>query len=465
MYDFFNRPVTVPDMMDAREARFFLQQQLLREHPGSMLVCLGMNIAGPIKTTPAIERAFSWGRESILDICAPYPRLDMKEKHDHTGPEMMVCLKADAEEVKRRLCDLEDGTPLGRLLDVDIIRPDGSKVSRTEIGRDARKCLLCDNPAPVCARSRSHSVGDLFARAHQLIAEHFARQYAVTTAARAQQALLTEVAVSPKPGLVDRVDNGAHTDMDVFTFINSAAALGDYFRTCTETGLRFRGGNPADCFEALRTPGLLAEGAMYRATGGINTHKGAIFSLGIFCAALGMGFDGEASDPAAALLRCGEMTAPAMAAALEKVQSGDARSNGERLYKQQGLSGVRGEAAGGFASVRTIGLPMLQRARACKLSVNDSALCVLIALMAQVPDTNIHHRAGENGAKETQQKTSSLLARLEAQLDEGKVDCMWLHSELQQLNSWMKRLRISPGGCADLLAMTLLADYSSSGSV
>ena len=57
--------VTVPDMMQAREARFMMQQTMLARYPGASLVCLTMNVAGPVKTTPQIERAFAWGMEQI----------------------------------------------------------------------------------------------------------------------------------------------------------------------------------------------------------------------------------------------------------------------------------------------------------------------------------------------------------------------------------------------------------------
>ena len=214
--------VTVPDMMNAREARAQAQRVLLERYPGAAVVCLCMNIAGPVKRTENIEQAFAWGVEQVKAVLAPYETLFDAAIHEKTGPEAMLCVRADAKAVKRRLCVLEDGKALGRLLDIDVIGPDGGKISRTDIGLPARRCLLCDKPAPVCARSRAHSVDALFERANAIIDAHFEDAFAVRTAENAQRALLCEVAVTPKPGLVDRHNAGAHKDMDVFTFIHSA---------------------------------------------------------------------------------------------------------------------------------------------------------------------------------------------------------------------------------------------------
>ena len=160
--------VTVPDMMNAREARAQAQRTPLARYPGAAVVCLCMNIAGPVKRTENIERAFAWGAAQVKAVLAPYETLFDAAIHEKTGPEAMICVRAEAKAVKKRLCALEDGEELGRLLDIDVIAPDGGKISRTDIGLPARRCLLCDKPAPVCARSRAHSVDALFERANAL---------------------------------------------------------------------------------------------------------------------------------------------------------------------------------------------------------------------------------------------------------------------------------------------------------
>ena len=109
--------VTVPDMMNAREARAQAQRTLLARYPGAAVVCLCMNIAGPVKRTENIERAFAWGVAQVKAVLAPYETLFDAAIHEKTGPEAMICVRAEAKAVKKRLCALEDGEELGRLLD------------------------------------------------------------------------------------------------------------------------------------------------------------------------------------------------------------------------------------------------------------------------------------------------------------------------------------------------------------
>ena len=457
--------VTVADMMMAREARAMMQMQLLREYPGAALVCLTMNAAGPVKTTPNIERAFAWGLARVRAVLAPYKRPFNRDVHAATGPEAIIAVHGDAMQIKRRLCALEDGCAMGRLLDIDVIRPDAGKVSRTELGLPPRRCLLCENAAPVCARSRAHSVEQLVARTNAIIDAHFEDEFAKRTAMLAERALLCEVAVTPKPGLVDRANNGAHRDMDMFTFMHSAAALRGYFDTCARTGLAHRGGEAAACFDALRVPGLMAEADMLAATGGVNTHKGAIFCMGIACASLGMGYgSGESAEQT--LLRCGEMTRARMASELERAASGEAATFGERLYKQTGVGGARAEAAAGFPSVREAGLPVLRRAMAAGLSLNDAGLCALVALMARMQDTNAVRRGGADGARRLREDAADMLAWIEAELSaiEAGGDAGAFGDALRdRMAGWDARLtreNVSPGGCADMLAMAMMMKFA-----
>ena len=456
--------VTVADMMQAREARFVMQRTLLSRYPGAALVCLTMNVAGPVKTTPAIERAFAWGEAQIQAVLAAHAVLFHAAIHEKTGPEAVFAVQGDAKEIKRRLCALEDGCAMGRLLDIDVIAADGEKIARTQLGLPPRKCLLCGQDAPVCARSRAHSVAALFDRTHAIIDAHFADAYAARVGEQAQRALLCEAAITPKPGLVDRANAGAHEDMDVFTFIDSACALRTYFEACAREGLARRGGDAQACFDALRTPGLLAEDAMKRATHGVNTHKGAIFSLGIYAAALGMGYDGEGSDPAAALTRCGEMTRGRMQEELEAIGRQEARTFGEEIYKKRRVGGVRAEAAGGFASVREAGLPRLRAALDAGLSLNDAGLCALVALMACTKDTNAVRRGGEEAAEGLRRAAAEMDEGIAAAIADGTIGARMeaLRARLTRWDEAFIRARISPGGCADLLALTLLAHFMKS---
>lgn len=455
--------VTVADMMAAREARAQMQLTLLERYNGAVLVCLTMNIAGPVKTDARIERAFAWGLSAIEAVLAPQKHLFAAQIHEATGPEAVFAVEGDACEIKRRLCALEDGCALGRLLDIDVLFGKGDKVSRADVGLPPRRCLICGEPAAACARSRTHSAQALFERAQAIIRTHFEDEFARFVAQQAERALLTEAALAPKPGLVDRLNPGAHKDMDLFTFLDSACALRSYFEVCVRQGLAFRWKDEAACFAALRTPGLLAEARMRRATGGVNTHKGAIFSVGILCAAMGMGYDGERSDPLAALVRCGRMTSACMARELERASRGAGDSCGEQLFRVHGIGGVRAEAAGGFASVREVALPRLQVCLHAGMALQDAALCALVALMAHVEDTNSIRRGGREGALSMRtraaQEDEALCARLAQPGFDARQESIGLRQRLAAWDAELSALGISPGGCADLLALTLLAHF------
>ena len=451
--------VTVPDMMRAREARFQVQCALRAQYPGAAVVCLTMNVAGPVKTTPEIERAFDWGVRAVRAALGGFALCFEAQVRERTGPEAAFAVRGDARELKRRLCQLEDGCDLGRLLDIDVIAPEGEKLARTELGLPQRRCLLCGEAAPVCARSRAHTVDALFARTHEIIRTHFDELFAQRIAQQAQRALLCEVAVTPKPGLVDRANAGAHRDMDIFTFIDSACALRGYFETCARTGLAHRGGDAQACFDALRVPGLLAEAAMREATCGVNTHKGAIFSLGICCAALGMGGEGGSTEEA--LVRCGGMTRARMEQELARIAQGEAATFGETLYQRRRVGGVRAEAASGFPAVQEAGLPRLRAALAAGLSLNDAALCALVALMSRTQDTNAVRRGGEEAAERLRRDAAALDGDITAAL----AACVLaermpqLREQLAQWDDALSAQGISPGGCADLLALTLLVHF------
>lgn len=438
--------VTVQEMMHARDIRVQKQRALLETHHAPV-ISLSMNIAGAIKRTPLIERAFDVGLSWIAAQTAPFGgALDMCITREKTGPEALLSVRADAREIKRRLCAMEEATPLGRLMDMDVIDVYGEKIAREDIGLPMRRCLLCEGVAAACARSRTHSAEALFARAQEIITAHFENAFAQAMAQTAQRALLYEVATTPKPGLVDCRNNGAHKDMDIFTFLDSACVLTPYFEQCTALGLAHRGKAPAACFAALRTQGVWAEAQMYKATVGVNTHKGAIFSLGIFCAALGMGYvPGEGADAVQALLRCGAMTKDALAAELGGITQENARTFGERLYAAHGLAGVRGEAAGGFASVREIALPTLHDALLKGDSLQAAGVRVLLALLAQTQDTNVIRRSDRARQQRLAKEAQALLHSGAARKD------------IEALDAQLIKENISPGGCADLLALTYMA--------
>ena len=184
-----NRPVTVADMLAARDARVARQADF-RQRYGVALVSFTMNIAGGIKVDEAIRRAFAEGvqriRRELARMSAPV--LAYAERTPFTGCEALWAVDMDAALLKARMQQIEESCDLGRLFDIDVIDADGSHLSR----HTERPCLICGGPVRACARSRTHSADELFRKAHEIIDDHFRTAFVCRIGELGQKALLFE---------------------------------------------------------------------------------------------------------------------------------------------------------------------------------------------------------------------------------------------------------------------------------
>ena len=265
--------------------------------------------------------------------------------------------------------------------------------------------------------------------------------FAQRIARLAVRSLYAELVLYPKPGLVSRVDNGSHADMTAATFLRSMFALRRYFLHITRAGI-----DDAP-FHVLKRLGIEAEARMLRATGGINTHRGAIFCLGMLCAAIGRcrarGVRMTADAVQAMLVACwGD------ALGAHSVDAG-AGSNGARARLAYAASGAREEGARGFPSVFDVGLPALRRTLAMGRGVREARIDALFALMGHISDTNVFHRGGPEGALAVRRQARAFIAR-------GGTACPdWEARALACHRSFVAG-RLSPGGAADLLGAACL---------
>lgn len=256
------------------------------------------------------------------------------------------------------------------------------------------------------------------------------------------RSLYREVALSPKPGLVSPVDSGSHADMDYRTFLRSLNALRGYFPAIARLGGRF----PA--FSSLQNLGIAAETRMLAATGGINTHRGAIFNIGLLCAAAGaLTADGLALSAEAV---CATVTA-LWGEAILGTEESSCPSHGLEVRRRYGCGGARHEAANGFPSVREIGLPAYRQALADTGSPELAAVQALFALMAHVDDTNLLWRGGIEGLAFARARARDFLAGGGVAADSWLASAHSIHREFVALH-------LSPGGSADLLGVTLFLD-------
>ena len=240
------------------------------------------------------------------------------------------------------------------------------------------------------------------------------------TARLAVRSLYIELALYPKPGLVSLVDNGSHDDMHAGTFLRSLFALRHYFIGITRAGIH---GAP---FPALRELGIAAERRMLQATGGINTHRGAIFCLGMLCAAAGWR-RGHGLGLSPAGLR--QTLLAQWGGALSGHHGGPGgQSHGQRVAALHAVGGARAEMARGLPSVFDLALPTLKSTLAAGRGHRAARIDALFALMADLGDTNVYHRAGA-GADGWERMALDCHRRVVAH-------------------------HLSPGGAADLLAAT-----------
>lgn len=250
--------VTLEQVLSAREARAAYQQELLTTYR-CPLVSFTMNIAGPIKTSPLIERAFSVGLEELRKQLPPQHICFHNTDISVSGCQAMYAVDMDAITLKKICTDIEDATPLGRLFDMDVLDKDGHKLDRSAVNGGSRNCIVCGAPGRGCAARRLHTVSELQAVTHSIMKEHFAAVDSESIADLAVQSLKDEVYTTPKPGLVDCRNNGSHKDMDLSTFLLSADALKPYFTECFKIGQKTWYLAPPETFPHLRHAGLKAE--------------------------------------------------------------------------------------------------------------------------------------------------------------------------------------------------------------
>ncbi|HUX91786.1 MAG TPA: triphosphoribosyl-dephospho-CoA synthase MdcB [Gallionellaceae bacterium] len=250
-------------------------------------------------------------------------------------------------------------------------------------------------------------------------------------------ALRCEAMAWPKPGLVTPVDSGSHCDMNIATLLTSIEALRGSFVLLAEAGAR------GASFAMLREIGMTAERSMLHATDGINTHRGAIFNLGLLVAAAAR----RPLDYSLHSLGCGEIVARLWGAEIVAARKNSPASHGNSVFKKYFAGGARTEAATGFPSVYNIGLPALRRHLAAGHDRESALLATLFALMEYLPDSNLLWRAGEPGLEFVRKSAADFNRDGGVEMPGWRERLLGLHREYVARN-------LSPGGSADLMAAT-----------
>jgi triphosphoribosyl-dephospho-CoA synthase len=258
----------------------------------------------------------------------------------------------------------------------------------------------------------------------------------------AVDALIDEADLSPKPALVDRRGNGAHSDLHLGLMHASALSLWPAFKEMAEAALQF-GVVCQPLREAIGRIGREGEAAMLHTTGGVNTHRGAIWALGLLVVAVAL--EPAHRTPAAIGLRAARL------ALIDDRNSPVQNSHGAEVAQRYGARGAREQAQLGFPAVLQWGLPQLQRSRATGHGEQNARLDALLAIMTTLGDTCVLYRAGEAGLEAMQRGAQKVL-------DAGGSASLSGRRCLHELDQQLLSLNASPGGAADLLAACLFID-------
>lgn len=263
----------------------------------------------------------------------------------------------------------------------------------------------------------------------------------------AARALAREAMLTPKPGLVDRANSGAHDDMDLSTFLVSARALAPRFPAFFREGCALAAAPPSLALAAARPLGMACERAMSAATDGVNTHKGAIFAFGVTLTACGRLWARGARLDVATI--CAEVARMCAGLVAREMAGEAAPSAGVAAFRAHGFAGARGEAEAGFPLVRERALPALRAARARGAGRDEALLLALLALLDHAADTNLLARGGPDAIAFVRAGAAAIPRDLSRDA---------LVARLVDLDRALIARRLSPGGSADLLALTWFLD-------
>lgn len=275
----------------------------------------------------------------------------------------------------------------------------------------------------------------------KLLSQTHAEVQAEKLAFIARDCLIDEARLSPKPGLVDSRGNGAHHDLSLDLMERSARSLTPTFLHLAQQSWQ----RPADIAlrETVGRLGREGERQMMTATDGVNTHRGAIWALGLLVSAVAM-HGGNA----------GAQQIAHSAALLARLPDGAAPktfSKGLKATHQYRVPGAREEAQQAFPHVMQLALPQLLRSRAMGANESEARLDALMAIMTSLSDTCVLSRAGMPGLKAMQNGARAVLNAGGSATARGR-------NALARLDVQMLSLNASPGGAADLLAATLFLD-------
>ncbi|MGV1070567.1 triphosphoribosyl-dephospho-CoA synthase CitG [Clostridium perfringens] len=261
------------------------------------------------------------------------------------------------------------------------------------------------------------------------------------------KSLLYEVSCYPSPGLVSPISNGAHNDMDYYTFLDSISVIGPKFREIAEISMSDI--QVSELLNKIRPIGLKIEEAMFHVTNNINTHKGLIFLMGVVCAATSKAFyEGKPFKEIRNLIK--EMTSGLVSKELNSKTNKKSETYGEKIFRLYGITGIRGEVEKGLPSVFNYSLPFYMEHE--NLKTNERLYLTLLCIMANCEDSTLLHRNDIYVLEEVKKRSQEILNMICYEKPEI------IEEKIFEIDKEFSERGISPGGSADLLAITVFLD-------
>ena len=439
----------ITEFLFDREKRVAYQERLLKENKNNTLVTIRINYPGIEKSNYITDDIVNTIYNDILTYYKKY----IVFKHKYRNKEGIIghfLFDLDFVNVKKIMINIEEEHILGRCLDIDVYTYKNDKfigISRADLFKKPRKCFICDLDAKICSRAQNHSMENIKAYFEEVYKRHKEQEkkrqvLAYEVSQLAFKSMISEVSTFPSFGLVSPITSGAHKDMDYYTFLDSALAITPYLKEMFEVGYSFY--KEEYIFDTIRNIGKICEEKMFEATNNINTHKGMIFLMGISVAAIGKAlYDNKDFYEIKNIIKV------MVKDILNDFRDLDNKKNlthGEKLYLEYGFTGIRGQVKDGLSILFDY---IIKEYENCQLKGNDLYTQILIELMSRVEDSTIVYRHDINTLRRVQKDAMEVLSIGGIFTNAGKLRC----HELEEIyiNDY-----ISPGGCADLLAISIL---------
>jgi holo-ACP synthase CitX len=251
----------------SREERKEYINALVKKY--NLVIVIKANIPGLNKN---LSEAFILTNAFKHEVIKLFDVLYCEFYHSNDGPYYLIGLNdLSGMDVKLKLIKLENDHPLGRFIDLDLYDDEGTSFSRNSL----RLCYLCDNPAIICARNKTHTIAELINKVQSSVYSYLINEVTMII----EQSILAELNLHPKFGLVTPFSNGSHIDMNYELMLKAKDAIVPYLVKMFIVG--YENDDLMIIFKISKNIGIEAEKAMLKATNNINAYKGLIFILGL----------------------------------------------------------------------------------------------------------------------------------------------------------------------------------------